>query len=119
GDRALHEKRWQDAQASYHEALRLARKQEHMKAQALLLGCLGFCHAAGKNFPEGIACFQQALNCFRSLGETRNELKTQLNLSTLFLETDALAEAQVHLGKALDLAETLEDHVFESMALRK
>jgi tetratricopeptide (TPR) repeat protein len=96
GDITAQEGKWQEAQVYYQEALSIVCKQGRSKAQALLWGNLGYCYAAIKNFDEVITCFQKSLDLFHSLDDTRNELKTRLNLGTLLLQADLIAEARSH-----------------------
>ena len=118
-DSAVREENWWDALVAYQEALIIARIQGKPDTQALLLGNLGCSYAQVKKFEEGILCLQQSLDLFSFLDDTENILKTLLNLGTLQLQIGLVIKARTYFDTAVKLADTYENSLFKSIAMRK
>lgn len=119
GDIAVQEENWRDALIYYRAALTVECEKGKPDTQALLLGNIGCSYAKVKKFDEGIAYLQQSLDLFRFLDDTSNEIKTLLNLGTLLLQAELIAEARAHFDKALNLTDIYESCLLDSIALRK
>ena len=84
---------------------------------ALVCGHLGVLYTRLGNYPQGLACYEQALTLYRELNDIYGEATTLTNQGELFRMQDNTGQARVSFEKALWLISRLHDPLLES-ALR-
>lgn len=102
------ESRFEEAIATYDEALALLPSRETLRA-AVIAYNLGYCRVLTGHGREGLALLYSSLRSLVRRGAEGHAMKARLDLAFALLETSQPRRAGRHAAKALALAERLDD----------
>jgi class 3 adenylate cyclase/tetratricopeptide (TPR) repeat protein len=94
---------FEQAQASFEQALELSRSSGHRKGEADALNNLGIVARYQRQFPEALAYYQQSLDLQRAIGDRAGEGASLGNLAQVIQGTGDYGQAETYLSRALEI----------------
>lgn len=94
------------AKAEFRKALSIADEKRDTAWIGILLGNIGSCHMAEKNYDSSLWYYNRNLYFIRRTGEFENEIETYANLGRIYIQTNDLKVSKLYLDSAVHIIQS-------------